>query len=222
MLITTTTTITVIIISSSRWRDCVLLSRHGSDCKDPSLARRDFWKYGQRRGVSPYLHRQHSGYYCPSSNRVVLLLGPPPATSDVQRCSVVHEVVHLLCFNCGLLRRDVKYPWWLVEGVAVSFEAAPLGECPFGTSSVLKGEALRLPCPERERGGGGGGGRGEERRGSGSGSRDRRGREGRRRKAEDGTGQIGERGGGGGTGGNGNWNEDRDRDGVRSLMPDRS
>ena len=34
----------------------------------------------------------------------------------------VHEAVHLLAFNTGLQSRSVEYPFWLTEGLAMSFE----------------------------------------------------------------------------------------------------
>lgn len=34
----------------------------------------------------------------------------------------VHEAVHLLAFNTGLQSRNVEYPFWLTEGLAMSFE----------------------------------------------------------------------------------------------------
>lgn len=34
----------------------------------------------------------------------------------------VHEAVHLLAFNTGLQSRGVEYPFWLTEGLAMSFE----------------------------------------------------------------------------------------------------
>lgn len=40
-------------------------------------------------------------------------------TSDAK---TIHEAVHLLAFNCGVQSRARQYPFWLTEGMAVSFE----------------------------------------------------------------------------------------------------
>ena len=34
----------------------------------------------------------------------------------------IHEAVHQIAFNCGMMDRRVRYPFWLAEGLAASFE----------------------------------------------------------------------------------------------------
>ena len=48
----------------------------------------------------------------------------------------------MISFNAGLLRREVMYPWWVVEGLAVHFEVQP-GVEPFTSAS-----AERSPCAQ--------------------------------------------------------------------------
>eukprot|EP00192_Tetraselmis_astigmatica_P013773 CAMPEP_0117648242 /NCGR_PEP_ID=MMETSP0804-20121206/288_1 /TAXON_ID=1074897 /ORGANISM="Tetraselmis astigmatica, Strain CCMP880" /LENGTH=329 /DNA_ID=CAMNT_0005453807 /DNA_START=186 /DNA_END=1176 /DNA_ORIENTATION=- len=127
--------------------------------------RKEFHAYNRVRGVSSYLHDSHSGYYCPRRNHVVLLLEPDHGLTvstawgvgengwlEAKRCHVVHESVHLLCFNCGLLERDTQYPWWVVEGIAVCFEAAPPGSLPFSLESTAGG-LLAMHLREMNQGG---------------------------------------------------------------------
>lgn len=74
--------------------------------------------------------------------------------------TIVHEAVHQLTFNSGLLRRYAQNPVWLSEGLAVYFEYASgrgnvLWSGPGGVSRIhlpgfkraQQGETLRLPLP---------------------------------------------------------------------------
>jgi hypothetical protein len=45
-------------------------------------------------------------------------------SSDFATTKAVHEAVHLLAFNTGVQDRRRMYPFWLSEGLAVSFETA--------------------------------------------------------------------------------------------------
>lgn len=45
-------------------------------------------------------------------------------SSDFATAKAVHEAVHLLAFNTGVQDRRRVYPFWLSEGLAVSFETA--------------------------------------------------------------------------------------------------
>ncbi|MGI9458302.1 MAG: DUF1570 domain-containing protein [Aeoliella sp.] len=52
------------------------------------------------------------------------MLGQPAALPLV--ATVVHEATHQIAFNCGLQKRLADLPLWLVEGMAVYFEAPDL------------------------------------------------------------------------------------------------
>ena len=49
--------------------------------------------------------------------------------------TVTHELAHQLAFNSGLQSRNVRYPFWLTEGLATNFEADSSGAYGFGRTS---------------------------------------------------------------------------------------
>lgn len=59
-----------------------------------------------------------------SLREINLMLTQPAALPLV--ATVVHEATHQIAFNCGLQQRLAELPLWLVEGMAVYFEAPDL------------------------------------------------------------------------------------------------
>jgi hypothetical protein len=49
------------------------------------------------------------------------------AGRETHTARVIHECAHLLAFNCGVLRPDRPAPFWLSEGLAMSFETTDTG-----------------------------------------------------------------------------------------------
>ena len=59
-----------------------------------------------------------------SFKQISRMLASPAATPLVT--TVVHEATHQIAFNCGLQTRYAELPLWLIEGMAVYFEAPDL------------------------------------------------------------------------------------------------
>lgn len=62
------------------------------------------------------------GHYCPESNRVFLFDSGSKDWS-VNAETIIHEATHQSAFNVGVHRRFAEQPRWLVEGLAMMFEA---------------------------------------------------------------------------------------------------
>lgn len=60
-----------------------------------------------------------------SRREITRMLALPAAEPLV--ATIVHEATHQVCFNTGLLERFTELPIWLVEGMAVYFEAPQAG-----------------------------------------------------------------------------------------------
>lgn len=60
-----------------------------------------------------------------SRREITRMLSLPAAEPLV--ATIVHEATHQVCFNTGLLERFTELPIWLVEGMAVYFEAPQAG-----------------------------------------------------------------------------------------------
>lgn len=60
-----------------------------------------------------------------SRSEISRMLSAPVAGPLV--ATIVHEATHQVCFNTGLLQRMADLPLWLVEGMAVYFEAPQAG-----------------------------------------------------------------------------------------------
>lgn len=60
-----------------------------------------------------------------SRREITRMLAQPAAEPLV--ATIVHEATHQVCFNTGLLERFTDLPIWLVEGMAVYFEAPQSG-----------------------------------------------------------------------------------------------
>lgn len=76
-----------------------------------------------------------------SRREITRMLSLPAAEPQV--ATIVHEATHQVCFNTGLLERYADLPLWLVEGMAVYFEAPQAGSMR-GWSGIGKVNRRRL------------------------------------------------------------------------------
>lgn len=76
-----------------------------------------------------------------SRREITRMLSLPAAEPLV--ATIVHEATHQVCFNTGLLERYANLPLWLVEGMAVYFEAPQSGSSR-GWSGIGKVNRRRL------------------------------------------------------------------------------
>lgn len=60
-----------------------------------------------------------------SRREITQMLARPAAEPLI--ATIVHEATHQVCFNTGLMQRMTELPLWLVEGMAVYFEAPEAG-----------------------------------------------------------------------------------------------
>ncbi len=119
--------------------------------------RSDFVAYARAAdGIAPY---SLEAYYSAMTNRVAFCcnsekniegIGPTtlePASEDQETgqsvplatfesrdtiAKVTHEAVHHLGFSRGILRREVVYPMWITEGMAVNLEYSGIGDASRG------------------------------------------------------------------------------------------
>jgi hypothetical protein len=65
------------------------------------------------------------GHYDPKSNRIFLFDGSTASDDDwsANAETIIHEAAHQTAFNVGVHRRFAEQPRWLVEGLAMMFEA---------------------------------------------------------------------------------------------------
>lgn len=65
------------------------------------------------------------GHYDPKSNRIYLFDASQSSGDDwsVNAETIIHEATHQTAFNVGVHRRFAEQPRWLVEGLAMMFEA---------------------------------------------------------------------------------------------------
>lgn len=65
------------------------------------------------------------GHYDPKSNRIFLFDAPSSSGEDwsVTARTIIHEATHQTAYNVGVHRRFAEQPRWLVEGLAMVFEA---------------------------------------------------------------------------------------------------
>ncbi len=84
----------------------------------------DYYRYAAASG-SP-VPAGTLGHYSPKSNRVFLFdAGGASNDSDwsANAETIIHEATHQTAFNVGVHRRFAEQPRWLVEGLAMMFEA---------------------------------------------------------------------------------------------------
>jgi len=79
------------------------------------------------------------GHYDPISNRIFLFDASPQGSGDwsVNASTIIHEATHQTAYNVGVHHRFADQPRWLVEGLAMMFEARGLWE---GRASTTRGE----------------------------------------------------------------------------------
>src|SRR5262249_26146628 len=87
----------------------------------------EFRNYMARSPGAPRLS-QVTGYYSVDTNRVAFFnaAGQGLAKSGARwqnLTTVIHEATHQIAFNSGCHRRSADNPVWLVEGLAMYFEA---------------------------------------------------------------------------------------------------
>ena len=83
----------------------------------------EYYRYASASGTP--LQPGTLGHYDPKSNRI-LLFNAGHATGDdwsVNAETIIHEATHQTAFNVGVHRRFAEQPRWLVEGLAMMFEA---------------------------------------------------------------------------------------------------
>jgi hypothetical protein len=85
---------------------------------------RDYYRYAAASG-SP-LQPGTLGHYDPQSNRIFLFDASGAsgkAEWSLNAETIIHEATHQTAFNVGVHRRFAEQPRWLVEGLAMMFEA---------------------------------------------------------------------------------------------------
>lgn len=87
--------------------------------------RNRFVQYAAHEGMQ--VPRSVVGYYLSQSNRIALYDVAGSASAPELRnqiaATIVHEVTHQVAFNTGLHDRFAQNPLWVVEGLAMLFEA---------------------------------------------------------------------------------------------------
>ena len=85
----------------------------------------DFARYAARQGTP--VGSGVLGYYSLTSNRIILydVGGGKSGAADWRQnaSAVIHEATHLTAFNTGIHSRSAAPPTWVVEGLAMLFEA---------------------------------------------------------------------------------------------------
>jgi hypothetical protein len=90
--------------------------------------REEFASYARREGKEK-ASEDFMGYYSLETNRVVVLLSKARGRGEwTNVTTLLHEATHQLCYNTGLFQRYAHLPKWLVEGLAMYFEAPEVSE----------------------------------------------------------------------------------------------
>jgi len=87
-------------------------------------SQRDYYRYAAASGTS--LQPGTLGHYSPQSNRIFLFDasgGSANADWSANAGTIIHEATHQTAYNVGVHRRFAVQPRWLVEGLAMMFEA---------------------------------------------------------------------------------------------------
>ncbi len=87
-------------------------------------SRDEYYRFARQSGVS--LLPGTLGHYDPQSNRVWMYDPTGGAANDrweEAAATIVHEATHQTAYNVGLHSRTAETPRWLVEGLAMMFEA---------------------------------------------------------------------------------------------------
>lgn len=75
-----------------------------------------FDAYAARGGGDRTSVTNFAGFYSHRPNHIIVRLSE---CDDFQ--TPLHEAIHMLCYNCGLVRRFADLPTWWVEGIATGF-----------------------------------------------------------------------------------------------------
>lgn len=83
----------------------------------------EYYRYASDNG-SP-LQQGTLGHYDPQTNRIYLFDAQSGTNADwsVNAETIIHEATHQTAYNVGVHRRFAEQPRWLVEGLAMMFEA---------------------------------------------------------------------------------------------------
>ena len=84
----------------------------------------DYYRYAAAGGTA--LATGTMGHYDPTSNRIYLFDvhgGAADADWSANAETIIHEATHQTAYNTGVHRRFAEQPRWLVEGLAMMFEA---------------------------------------------------------------------------------------------------
>jgi len=84
----------------------------------------DYYAYAAAGGLA--LQAGTMGHYDPATNRVFMYdLGPENNNGNwaANAATIIHEATHQTAYNVGVHRRFAEQPRWVVEGLAMMFEA---------------------------------------------------------------------------------------------------
>lgn len=110
------------------------MSVRGFDLEEPSVPlvavvfrnQGDYYEYAKANGTT--LQPNTLGHYAPTSNRIYMydagLEEGRDWTASID--TIIHEAAHQTAYNVGIHRRFAEQPRWLVEGLAMMFEARGL------------------------------------------------------------------------------------------------
>ena len=87
------------------------------------LNQSEYYRYAAKTGEK--LAPGTLGHYDPETNRIFLFDAASTSGEDwsVNADTIIHEATHQTAYNVGVHRRFAQQPRWLVEGLAMMFEA---------------------------------------------------------------------------------------------------
>ena len=107
------------------------MSVRGFEIRQPSVAlvavvfrnQAEYYRYASAGGTN--LQPGTLGHYDPKSNRIFLYDASGGSNEDwtASADTIIHEATHQTAYNVGVHRRFAEQPRWLVEGLAMMFEA---------------------------------------------------------------------------------------------------
>jgi hypothetical protein len=110
------------------------MSVRGFDVDEPSVPlvaivfrnKGDYYEHARASGTP--LQEGTLGHYDPASNRIFLYDAGLETDEDWTASidTIIHEATHQTAYNVGIHRRFAEQPRWLVEGLAMMFEAKGL------------------------------------------------------------------------------------------------
>ena len=92
-------------------------------------SQRDYYRYASANGTP--LQPGTLGHYDPQTNRIFLFdatTGTGNTDWSANADTIIHEATHQTAYNVGVHRRFAEQPRWLVEGLAMMFEARGVWE----------------------------------------------------------------------------------------------